>query len=94
MRFAHANQPVTKRFVESVKDIRSAFDRVIDLLVDDNATAEDRLYTRMVFDTVGAALLSAQGTDADPSDVIAAARRATIALTQVTTHGTASRGVA
>lgn len=84
IRFAHANQPVMSRLIDS--DIRSAFERVVDLLVDDNATAEDRLFTRMAFDTVSAALLAAQGTDAGPGDVIAAARRATIALTRATTH--------
>jgi AcrR family transcriptional regulator len=84
MRFAQANQPVMRRLAADGKSIRTRFDRVIDLFVDDEdatASAEDRLFVRMVFDTVGAALISAQGTDASPDDVIAAARRATIALT-------------
>jgi AcrR family transcriptional regulator len=86
MRLAQANQPLMKRLADGGKDVRSAFDPVIDLLVDDNATVEDRLYTRMVFDTVSASLLAARGTGAGPSEVIAAARRACIALTRVTTH--------
>ena len=85
MRLAHANQPVIQRLVGSGKDVRSAFDRVFDLLVDEDATAEERLFARMAFDTVGAALLAAQGTEADPDDVISAARRATIALTRTAT---------
>jgi AcrR family transcriptional regulator len=81
MRFAQANQPVMKRLKGSGKDIRSAFDVVIDLLVDDDATEQDRLYARMVFDTISAAMIAARGTAATPADVLAAARRATIALT-------------
>lgn len=83
MRFAQANQPVMRRLVDS--DIRSAFERVVDLLVDEDAAAEDRLLTRMAFDTVSAALLSAQGTDAGPNDVISAARHATVALARAAT---------
>lgn len=82
MRLAHANQPVMRRFAENGNDIRTGFDRVIDLFVDNNATEADRLHVRMVFDTVGAALLAAQGTQASPQDVIAAARQAIIALTE------------
>lgn len=88
IRLAHANQTVIGPLVEGDKDIRSAFERVVDLLVRDDATAEERLLTRMAFDTVSAALLSAQGTDAGPDGVIAAARRATIALTRATTQYT------
>lgn len=84
IRFAHANQPVMKRLIES--DTRSAFERVVDLLVEDDATAEERLLTRMAFDTISAALLSAQGMDAGPDDVIATARRATVALARATTR--------
>ncbi|MBT2226585.1 TetR/AcrR family transcriptional regulator [Nonomuraea sp. NEAU-A123] len=88
MLFAQANQPVMRRLAEGGRDIRSNFDRVIDLLVDEGASMEDRLLTRMVFDTAGAALLSARGTEADPDDVIAAARRATTALARATTEAT------
>jgi AcrR family transcriptional regulator len=81
MRLAHANQPLMRRFAEDGKDIRANFDQVVDLLVDDRATTQDRLFLRMAFDTVSAALLAAQGTSASPGDVIAAARRAVLALT-------------
>lgn len=82
MRLAHANQPIMRRLADSGQDIRSAFERVIDLLADDGASAQDRLLLRMTFDTAGAALLSAQGTDACAEDIIAAARRASLALSQ------------
>jgi AcrR family transcriptional regulator len=82
MRLAAANQPLMRRFAENGTDFRTGFERVIDLLVDEDATGQDRLYLRMVFDTVSAALLAAQGTQATPADVIAAARRAIIALTE------------
>ncbi|MGE7434511.1 MULTISPECIES: TetR/AcrR family transcriptional regulator [Kitasatospora] len=85
MRLAHANQPLMRRLAESGKDVRTAFDRVIDLLAEDGASAQDRILLRMTFDTASAALLAALGTDADPADVIAAARRASLALTQATT---------
>ena len=70
-----------RRLSEDGKDIRANFEQVVDLLVDDRATTQDRLYVRMAFDTVSAALLAAQGTSAGPGDVIAAARRAALALT-------------
>lgn len=82
MRLAHANQPLMRRLTDSGQDVRAGFDRVVDLLAGDDATTEDRLSIRMTFDTVSAALLAAQGTDAGPSDVIAAARRATVALSR------------
>ncbi|MGJ6968980.1 TetR/AcrR family transcriptional regulator [Streptosporangium sp. G11] len=81
MRLAHANQPLVRRLAAGGQDVRSGFDRVVDLFADDGTTTEDRLLIRMAFDTVSAALLAAQGTDAGPDDVIAAARRATLALT-------------
>ncbi|MEO6090483.1 MAG: helix-turn-helix domain-containing protein [Umezawaea sp.] len=77
MLLAQANQPLMRRLVAQGRDVRSGFDAVIDLLAVDC----DRLYVRMAFDTVGAALLAAKGTDATPAEVIAAARRATLALT-------------
>ncbi len=81
MRLAQANQPLMKRLAAGGKDVRSGFDRVIDLLIDNNTTTQDRIYARMIFDTVSAAGRAAQGTDANPDDVIAVARRASIALT-------------
>ncbi len=50
-------------------------------LVQGIGRARDRIYARMIFDTVSAAGRAAQGTDANPDDVIAVARRASIALT-------------
>jgi AcrR family transcriptional regulator len=82
MRLIHANEPVLRRLVECGQDVRSGFERVIALLCDDDATEQDRLLTRMAFDTVSAALLAAQRTDASPTVVIAAARVAAVALSQ------------
>jgi len=81
MRLVQNNGPVLRTLLEGGDDVRSAFDEVVDLLVGADATETDRLLVRMAFDTVGAALLSAQRTRADREDVLAAARRATIALT-------------
>src|SRR4051812_3475264 len=67
-----ANQPLMRRLVAQGRDVRSGFDAVIDLLAADG-DGVDRVYARMVFDTVGAALLAAKGTDATPAEVIAAA---------------------
>ncbi|MCC3774680.1 TetR/AcrR family transcriptional regulator [Streptomyces sp. UNOB3_S3] len=80
MRLAHANQPLVRRLAADGKDVRTGFDRVIDLLADENASPQDRILLRMSFDTAGAALLAALGTDADPADILAAARRAGRAL--------------
>jgi AcrR family transcriptional regulator len=82
LRLAHANQPLMRRLSASGQDVRAAFDPVIDRLSDDQASGEDRLLMRMSFDTVSAALLAAQGTQASPTEVIATARRATLALTR------------
>ncbi|MEV0389185.1 helix-turn-helix domain-containing protein [Nonomuraea sp. NPDC050643] len=84
MRLAHANQPMMRRLVESGSDVRSSFDRVIDLVVTEGAGQEERLLARMVFDTIGAALLAALGTDAEDHAVIAAARHASAALARAT----------
>lgn len=81
MRLVHANQPLVRRFAENGMNIRASFDRVIDLLLDAEASQADRLFVRMAFDTVSAALIAAQGISAGPEDVIATARRATVALT-------------
>jgi AcrR family transcriptional regulator len=82
MRLAQANQPLIRRLGAGGWTVRSAFDQVIDLLLADGAGMADRLLLRMAFDTVSAALLSSQGTDATPADVIEAARRASRALSQ------------
>ncbi|MCB5909157.1 TetR/AcrR family transcriptional regulator [Streptomyces pinistramenti] len=84
MRLAQANQPVMRRLAGDGKDVRSAFGAVVDLLAGEGASAADRLLIRMTFDTTRAALLAAQGTDAGPDDVIAAARRAGRALARAT----------
>jgi AcrR family transcriptional regulator len=80
MRLVHANQPVLRRLLNTGNDVRSAFDQVIDRLVDPSSSTTDRLYARMAFDTVSAAIIAARGTDATPADVIKTARRATTAL--------------
>jgi AcrR family transcriptional regulator len=80
MRLVQANQPVLRRLLNTGNDVRSAFDQVIDRLVDPSSSTTDRLYARMAFDTVSAAIIAAQGTDATPAEVIKTARRATTAL--------------
>jgi AcrR family transcriptional regulator len=81
MRLAHANQPVMRRLSGGGQDVRSKFERVIDALVPASASAADRLFVRMAFDNASAALLAALGTQASSADVLATARRATLALT-------------
>ena len=86
IRLNQANQPIIKRLVDRGEDVRSAFERVVDVLVPDDVTPEDRLLTRMTFLTVSAALLAAEGTGASPSEVLATARRASIALSEAVTY--------
>jgi AcrR family transcriptional regulator len=87
MSFAHANQPIMRRLMGSGQELRSNFDRVIDLLTGEAAGPRERLLTRMAFDTVSAALLAALGTDAGPDEIIAAARDAGVALADSLTSG-------
>jgi len=82
MRLALANPTVQQRLVGSDLDVRSAFDTVVDLFVDPETPDTEQLLVRMVFDTVSAALLSAHGTAASADAVLAAAREASIALTE------------
>lgn len=87
MRLAHANQPLIRRLAADGRDVRRSFDRVIDLLTDEDTSPQDRILLHMSFDTAGAALLSVTGTDADPADIIAAARRAGRALADESAAG-------
>jgi AcrR family transcriptional regulator len=77
---AQAHQPVRRRLVANGLDVRTGFEKVVEHLTG-CAPARDRLLARMAFDTVAAALVAARGTGAGSDEVIAAARRATIALT-------------
>jgi AcrR family transcriptional regulator len=86
MRFAHANRPIMSRLAADGGDIRSWFDEVVDRVVPDESPLEQRIRARMAFDTVSAALFAALGTDATTDDVLAAARTATIALTEPPTR--------
>lgn len=80
MRLADANQPVMRRITGHGTDVVGGFDELIDLLADDDTEPQDRILLRMTFDTVRAALLAARPADVDPADVLAAARRASDAL--------------
>lgn len=80
MRLAHANQPVMRRITGHGTDVVGGIDELIDLLADERTDPQGRILLRMTFDTVRAALLAAPA-DVDPADVLAAARRATLALT-------------
>lgn len=82
MLLAHANQPLIRRLAEKGEDVRAAFDRVVDLLAPEGAGPQERLLLLMAFDTAGAALLAAKPAATDPADILAAARRATLALTE------------
>ncbi|HWK93730.1 MAG TPA: helix-turn-helix domain-containing protein [Luteimicrobium sp.] len=81
MRFARANQPVMHRLAEEHAGIRQGFDRVVEALLPDGAGIRERLRVRMVFETLSAAILAAEGTDATDDDIIAAARDAVVAAT-------------
>ena len=79
MRLAQANQPVMRRITGHGTDVVGGFDRLIDLLAAEGTDPQGRILLRMTFDTVRAALLAAS-PDVDPADVLAAARRASLAL--------------
>jgi AcrR family transcriptional regulator len=81
MRLAQTNQPVIARMSRDVMDLRGSFQRVFDAILGPDAADEERLYTRLVFDTVNATLMAARGTDASDDDIVTVARRAVLALT-------------
>ena len=79
MRLAQTNQPVIKRM--SGTDMRSSFQQVFDAILGPDASSQERLYARLVFDTVNATLSAARGTRVSDDDILAVARRAVLALT-------------
>lgn len=81
MRFAHANTPVITRLTAANPDLRAGFDELTSTFLSAHASMTDRLYVRMVFDTLSAALSAAEGTDATDDEIVAAARRAITSLT-------------
>lgn len=62
-------------------ELRGSFQQVIDALLEPDASVDERLYTRLVFDTVNATLMVARRTPASDDDILAVARRAVLALT-------------
>lgn len=83
LRFAAANGPVLGRLAAGNRlDLRAGFEEVVDRLVRPGATPEERLLVRMAFDTANAALSASDGSDVAPETLLAAARRATLALTE------------
>jgi hypothetical protein len=54
---------------------------VVEALLPGGAGIRERLRVRMVFETLSAAILAAEGTDATDDDIIAAARDAVVAAT-------------
>lgn len=82
MRFAHANRSIMQKLAAEGTDRRSWFDAVVDAVLPSTTSPVDRLRAQMAFDTVSAALFAAQGTVATDDDVLAAARDATVRLTE------------
>jgi len=80
MLLAQANQPILRRMVDSGDDIRSGFSEVIRRFTSPSTSVRDRLLIRMTFDTVGAALLAANGSSEDHRTVVSAAIVATRSL--------------
>jgi AcrR family transcriptional regulator len=81
MRLAQTNQPVIERMSAGAGELRGSFQQVIDALLEPDASVDERLYTRLVFDTVNATLMAARRTPASDDDILAVARRAVLALT-------------
>lgn len=81
MRFARANQPTMNRLATTRNDIRAGFDRIVDLFVEPEGPIESRLFVKLTFDTINAALFAAEGTNASPAEILDTARRAVRALT-------------
>lgn len=83
LRFARANQAELRRLSDGPEAIQSGFDRLIDEILGPDATDEDRLYAQLAFDTISASLRLGDLHDSDADTVLATARRATIALTEL-----------
>jgi AcrR family transcriptional regulator len=82
LRFARANQAELRRLSDGPEAIQSGYERLIDEILGTDATDEDRLYAQLAFDTVSAALRLGDLHHSAADTVLAAARRATTALTR------------
>lgn len=81
MRFAQANRPLIARLAPDGETVRTSAGRLAELLVPAGASSEDKLYARLAFNALIAALFAAEGTDASDQDIIAVAKRGAVALT-------------
>lgn len=87
LRFAHANQPFLRRLGSRADSIPAGFDRVVEALAGPRADVADRLWLRMILDTLSAAIRAGDAVGASDEDILWAARRAASALVRQRTSG-------
>ncbi|MBT2504280.1 TetR/AcrR family transcriptional regulator [Curtobacterium sp. ISL-83] len=82
LRFARANQAELRRLSDGPETIQNGYGRLIDEILGAEASDEDRLYAQLAFDTISATLRLGDLQHSPADTVLAAARRATTALTR------------
>jgi hypothetical protein len=82
MRLAQANPAAIAPLADTAADIRGPVEDLLSALTGPEASAQDRLFVRLIFTTMDATLLASRGTDATHDDLIAVARRAVMAMTR------------
>ncbi|WP_051798901.1 hypothetical protein [Catenuloplanes japonicus] len=80
-RLAQANQAAHRRLADDGPGVLDTFARIVHIFAPPGAPPAETLYIRSVFNAVGSVLLVTGPADAAPADIIAAARRMVISLT-------------
>jgi AcrR family transcriptional regulator len=81
-RLALANPAAQRRLTDNGRSMADTFDRIVAVVAGPDAPATEALYIRTVFNAVGSVLTATPGRHVQPADIIAAARRMVLAMTQ------------
>jgi AcrR family transcriptional regulator len=81
-RLALANPAVQRRLTPDGHRMADLFDQIVAVIAGPDTPAAEALYIRTAFNAVGAVLTAMPAQDPSPADVLAAARRIVLALTQ------------
>jgi len=81
-RLALANPAVRRRLADDGHGMADVFDDIVAVLAGPDARPADALYIRTVFNAVGSVLTAMPSRHVEPADILAAAHRIVLALTE------------